>query len=92
MKLGAQGFIAFDPNLKGIMSQSFPALSSNPVDVSGAGDCLLSIMAVGLASSENMMIAAAVSACGAALAVDSIGNNPVTKTSLKNKVIQIFKE
>ena len=54
---------------------------------------LLSIMAVGLSSSENMMIAAAaVSACGAALAVDSVGNNPVTKTSLKNKVMDVFRE
>ena len=49
-------------------------------------------MAVGLSSSENMMIAAAVSACGAALAVDSVGNNPVTKNSLKNKVMHVFRE
>ena len=37
MKLGAQGFIAFDPSLDGLTSQSFPALSANPVDVSGRG-------------------------------------------------------
>ena len=93
MKLGGNGFIAYDRDPNGeIVSQSFPALSTNPLDVTGAGDCLLSIMAVGLSSSKNMMIAAALATCGAALAVDSIGNIPVSKTSLKNKVIQVFRD
>ena len=43
MKLGAQGFIAYDQISKGkYQSQSFPTLSVNPVDVSGAGDSPLS--------------------------------------------------
>ena len=93
MKLGGNGFIAYDRDIRGeIVSQSFPALSTNPIDVSGAGDCLLSIMAVGLTSCKNMMQAAAVSACGASLAVDRIGNTPITKDLLKNKVKQVFRE
>ena len=50
MKLGADGFIAYDnsaKDLKKLRTQFFPALSVNPVDVAGAGDSLLSVMAVG---------------------------------------------
>ena len=40
MKLGGNGFIAYDRDTNGqIVSQAFPALSTNPLDVSGAGDC-----------------------------------------------------
>tara|TARA_B100000401_G_scaffold174328_1_gene116979 strand:- start:28 stop:1518 length:1491 start_codon:yes stop_codon:yes gene_type:complete len=93
IKLGGNGFIAFDRDINGqIESQSFPALSTNPLDVAGAGDCLLSIMAAGLSSGGEMMHAAAISACGAALSVENIGNIPLSKTLLKNKVKEIFQE
>ena len=49
MKLGANGFIAYDSsNKKNIKRQAFPALTANPLDVAGAGDSLLAIMATGL--------------------------------------------
>ena len=42
MKLGAEGFIAYDRDEdRNILSQSFPALTANPLDVTGAGDSLL---------------------------------------------------
>ncbi|MDC3094877.1 PfkB family carbohydrate kinase [Prochlorococcus sp. AH-716-M09] len=91
MKLGANGLIAYDKSLKKMNSQSFPALSTNPIDVSGAGDSLLSVMAVGLACKESMMVSAAIGACRAAMAVDTIGNYPISKEVLKEKVNQIFK-
>ena len=72
-------------------TQSFPALSTNPIDVSGAGDSLLSVMAVGLACKESMMVSAAIGVCRAAIAVDTIGNYPISKEVLKDKVNQIFK-
>ena len=85
MKLGAQGFIAFDPNLKGIMSQSFPALSSNPVDVSGAGDSLLALMATALSTRKNkFMLAAALGCCMSAIAVENLGNKPISSSQLKD--------
>ena len=41
MKLGNNGFIAYDRDENNrIISQSFPSLSVNPVDVAGAGDSL----------------------------------------------------
>ena len=83
MKLGAQGFVAFDPNLEGITSQSFPALSSNPVDVSGAGDSLLAVMATALSTEKKFMSAAALGCCMSAIAVENMGNNPISALQLK---------
>ena len=77
---------------KKALRQSFPALSSNPVDVSGAGDSLLSVVAVALASSEPLMSAAAIGACRASIAVDNIGNYQVSREALKEKVKQVFED
>ncbi len=84
MKLGAQGFIAFDPKLEGVTSQSFPALSSNPLDVSGAGDSLLAVMATALSTDRKFMSAAALGCCMAAIAVESMGNKPIYASQLKD--------
>jgi len=94
MKLGADGFIAYENNkaLNKMNSQSFPALSINPIDVSGAGDSLLSVMAVGLTCKESIMTSAAIGACRAAIAVDTIGNYPIDKEKLKKKVIEILED
>ncbi len=90
MKLGAQGFIAFDPNLEGITSQSFPALSSNPVDVSGAGDSLLAIMSTALSTERKFMPAAALGCCMSAIAVENMGNKPINASQLKEFVMSIL--
>ena len=46
VKLAAEGFIAYDRVEDGrIVSQPFPALSVNPLDVAGAGDSVLAVMA-----------------------------------------------
>ena len=90
MKLGAQGFVAFDPNFEGISSQSFPALSSNPVDVSGAGDSLLAIMATALSTDRKFMTAAALGCCMSAIAVENMGNKPIYATQLKEFIADLF--
>ena len=54
MKLGSNGFIAYECNGKNIINQPYPALSINPVDVTGAGDSLLAVMAVGLSSAHKI--------------------------------------
>ena len=90
MKLGAQGFIAFDPNLDGITSQSFPALSSNPVDVSGAGDSLLAIMATALSTERKFMSAAALGCCMSAIAVENMGNKPIYASQLKEFIMDLL--
>lgn len=87
MKLGADGFIAYDRNDAGeLRSQPFPALCANPVDVTGAGDSLLAVMATGLASGQAMMPTAAVACCIAALAVETMGNTPIGADRLRQQL------
>ena len=91
MKLGADGFIAYDRNESGeLKSQPFPALCANPLDVTGAGDSLLAVMATGLASGQAMMPTAALACCMAALAVESMGNVSITATSLQQKLFNLW--
>ena len=83
MKLGSDGFIAYSTEADGfINSQHFPALNPNPVDVAGAGDSLLSAVAVGICSKNTLMQSSALGACMASLAVDQVGNLPVNRQQL----------
>ncbi|OUU26439.1 MAG: ADP-heptose synthase [Candidatus Endolissoclinum sp. TMED37] len=91
MKLGPEGFIAYDQDPHGLVSnQAFPALSVNPLDVAGAGDSLLAVFATGLASGQAMMPTAALACCMAALAVETMGNTPIGATALKNFVTEML--
>ena len=91
MKLGAEGFIAYDhsqPDKKS--TQAFPALTVNPIDVSGAGDSLLSAMSLGISNKQCMMKSAAIGACVASIAVSRIGNVRVQNTNLKEYINALF--
>jgi rfaE bifunctional protein kinase chain/domain len=90
MKLGGEGFIAYETETDGFVNrQHFPALSINPVDVSGAGDSLLAALSVGLCSGATLMQSSAIGACMASLAVQQVGNTPVSNQQLKNYLNQI---
>ena len=92
MKLGADGFIAYDRNDFGeLQSQSFPALSVNPVDVAGAGDSLLAAMACGITSNQSMMQSSSLACFIASLAVENMGNIPVTKDEIFDKIEALFR-
>ena len=89
IKLAAEGFIAYDRDVNGqLHSQPFPALSVNPLDVAGAGDSVLAVMATGLASRHAMMPTAALACCMAALAVETMGNTPITTESLRSSLVE----
>lgn len=91
MKLGPEGFIAYDRDEKGeLINQPFPALSVNPLDVTGAGDSLLAVMASGLASGEAMMPTAALACCMAALSVKTMGNTPISADSLRRSMQELL--
>jgi len=91
MKLGSEGFIAYDRDQdKRLISQSFPALTVNPIDVAGAGDSLLALMATGLSSNQNMLETAAAACCMSSLAVQNMGNLPISSDSLKNYLSEIL--
>ena len=91
MKLGSEGFIAYDEGENGkIFSQAFPALSVNPVDVAGAGDSLLALMAVGLCSGNSLMECAGLACCMTAIAVERMGNTAISAEELKARVSELL--
>jgi rfaE bifunctional protein kinase chain/domain len=91
MKLGREGFIAYESKPDGYINrQHFPALSINPVDVSGAGDSLFAALAVGLSSGATLMQSSAISAGMASLAVQQVGNIPIRGQYLKDYLISKF--
>ena len=86
IKLGGEGFITYQKVNKNseLIRQPFPALTINPVDVTGAGDALFSIMALALTSGMSLLEASALGTCASALAVRSVGNVPFKLGSLEN--------
>ena len=91
MKLGSEGFIAYDRSKSGLLySYSFPALSINPVDVAGAGDSVLSVMAAGLSSNQSLLETSVIACCIAALAVEQMGNTPIPVKSLTDYLKEIL--
>ena len=89
MKLGSKGFIAYKGKGES-NSQSFPALSINPIDVSGAGDALLAAMAVGMSNKQDFFTMAAIASCVSSLAVENLGNKPIYRESLIDFIDNIF--
>lgn len=91
VKLAGDGFIAYDISVNGGRpSQPFPALSVNPVDVAGAGDSVLAVMATGMSADESMMKTAALACCMAAIAVETMGNSPISKQRLSEYVNEVL--
>ena len=79
LTMGSEGFITFK-NTKDpfVVTQHFPSLNAFPVDVVGAGDSLLSGMAVSICAGANIMEASIIGAVVAAVAVSKMGNIPVS--------------
>ena len=90
MKLGSEGFVAYESEVNSsINSQHFPALNINPVDVAGAGDSLLAVLSIGLCSGATLMQSSAIGVGMASIAVQSMGNIPVSHQQLKNQLKKI---
>ncbi len=89
MKLDSQGFIVYEKDKTGnIINQHYPALSINPLDVTGAGDSLLALISTCLSSKINIMEASALACFMSAIAVETIGNKPINQLELKKKIIE----
>ena len=88
MKLGSDGFIAYSGDLT--YRQDFPALSVNPVDVTGAGDSLFAAMSVSLSSGASIIEASVIGTCMASLSVNKIGNTPITIDKLNKYILEVF--
>lgn len=91
MKLGPNGFIVYKKEeTNHVTTQAFPSLSVTPLDVTGAGDSLLALMATGLSSGESIMRTAALGCCMSALAVENMGNSPISHKQIEEKVSSLF--
>jgi len=90
IKLGADGFIAYSGNAKFTQRQNFPALSINPVDVTGAGDSLFAAMSVCLSSGASLIEASVIGTCMASLAVKQVGNIPITNNRLGQYISEVL--
>jgi len=91
MKLGSEGFISYESETDGFINrQHFPAMSINPVDVTGAGDSLLAALSVGLCSGATLMQSSAIGTGMASLVVQQIGNIPISCQDLKNHLRKTF--
>ena len=73
-----------------VFNQHFPALSSNPIDVAGAGDSLLACMSLAISSGVNFMDAAALSSFMCMIAVESMGNKSITNKQLVSRISQFL--
>ena len=91
LKLGAEGFISYSKNNDNSLERHyFPAINSNPLDVAGAGDALLSALACGLSSNSCWKNTCALSAIVASLAVQRLGNVPIKKEEVQDFVGKVF--
>lgn len=91
VKLGSEGFITYSKESEDfILRQHFPALTVNPVDVTGAGDSMMAAMASCISSGSNLMEASAIGACMAALAVKEIGNTPISNKQVLEYITYIY--
>ena len=77
MHIGSEDFV---------QRQHFPALAENPVDVAGAGDTLIAAVAVGLTKGLSLIEASALGCCASAVAVQQVGNMPVSITEITNLI------
>ena len=92
LTLGAEGLIAYDCNNQNkIIRQAFPALSVNPVDVSGAGDSLLAIISTSISSGAPIMNAAILGTCMSSIAVQNMGNKSIKANQVKEKLLDILR-
>ena len=92
MKLGSNGFLSYTRNNldNNLISQSFPALSANPVDVTGAGDSLLALLSTGIATEQDFMSLSALGCCITSIAVNNMGNLPVSYNELEDYLNEIM--
>ena len=84
LKLGGDGVIIHGKNESGelVVTDQVPALNESIIDTSGAGDSLLSIAALCLASEATIYEAALLGSIVAAIQVGRLGNLPVTKSQV----------
>ncbi|MCX6128592.1 MAG: D-glycero-beta-D-manno-heptose 1-phosphate adenylyltransferase [Proteobacteria bacterium] len=78
--LGAEGMLGLDGNLK--ETQFLPALAREVFDVSGAGDTVVSIMALGLGAKASLFDSMRLANAAAGRVVEKWGTQPILRHEL----------
>jgi rfaE bifunctional protein kinase chain/domain len=92
LTLDRQGMIIYDAKSRGqVDSEHFPALALNPIDVAGAGDSMLAVMAIATVCGADCFEAAALGCLVAQCAINKIGNVPVDQAELV-EAIRLYME
>ena len=89
IKMGGDGFIVYTSENSFLQRQHFPALAVNPLDVTGAGDSLLAAMSVSVCAGASLMEASAIGTCMASIAVQTVGNIPVSYERLQTLLLSM---
>jgi rfaE bifunctional protein kinase chain/domain len=94
LKLGSDGIIisslTYDKNRKKAFKvDRIPSLSISVKDVSGAGDSLLTISSMALAAGSNIWESAFLGSIAASIAVEKIGNVPISHKDLKDRILSL---
>lgn len=89
LTLGEKGMMLFDKSNGEVTVEKFPTIARKVADVSGAGDTVISALAVCLAGGANISDAVKVSNYAAGLVVEEVGIVPVTKENLTQRFHEI---
>ncbi len=86
LKIGAEGVIAYSSSDEDEYydRQHFPALCTNPIDVAGAGDAMLAVVATMIASGCSLMEAVSIATVASCIAVKRVGNLPISYSEILN--------
>ena len=85
LKLGGDGLLALEGNPI-FKTDSLPTLNQNPVDVSGAGDALLSAASLYFGLDQNIWTASLIGSVAAGIQVSRPGNIPLQLNDLINQL------
>lgn len=89
LKLGQNGLIAYETDGDGFINREhFPALSTEAIDPTGAGDSLLATLGCGLGAGSSLMESAALGSVVASIVVRTVGNQPVTRGRIQREFEQ----
>jgi len=86
--LGAEGVLVHGADDYGhrVVTDQLPAFNSAPIDVSGAGDCLLICAALSMVSGGSVWEGAYLGSVVAACQVSRLGNTPLTAAEVRHEL------
>ena len=89
LKFGAEGLIALTFINGEFKTTKLPAMNSNPLDVAGAGDAMLSAASLSMILGATILESAFIGSVAAAIQVSRTGNTPMGKDNLITEIKKI---